>query len=99
MATKVKSKTTFNANNIVETCKFIPYSALLDQVAVEHIDQISCLISESAPFSWGDNNRSMVSPSRLLDHAEDALEGEEGAEEFIAAVKAIPENVYVDMEN
>jgi hypothetical protein len=63
----------------------------------------------NAPFSWGDNNRSLITASRLYRYCFDNLEDaypEEATEEvkeadihnFLHAIKAMGET-YIDLEN
>lgn len=82
----------------VQTVEFIPISDLLEKNDTS--GDLLYNISEGAPFTWGDNNRSLVTVHRLLEHCEDALSdsGEDG-ERFIAALKALPHLLYIDMEN
>lgn len=59
------------------------------------------VLSASAPFTWGDNNRSMVTASRLLEHVErcafDCIPSEE-LDRLIARLEALGET-YIDLEN
>jgi len=64
-------------------------------------------ISENAPFSWGDNNRTLVTAERLHDHCVDALEDATGDFEGINQVdidnflRQLEElgQTYIDLEN
>lgn len=61
------------------------------------------LISESAPFSWGNNNRTMVTASDFRHHCEERLEYAEDAprseiEDFLNSLAALGET-YLDLEN
>ena len=61
-------------------------------------------ISENAPFSWGDNNRTLITAERFLDHAERVLDDdnppitENEKEAFINQLKELGQT-YVDLEN
>lgn len=64
------------------------------------------LISENAPFSWGDNNRTMITASSFADHCENCLDtlcedegiSQEEIAEFLDKVRSLGET-YVDLEN
>lgn len=70
--------------------------------------------NEGAPFSWGNNNRTLVDPIRFGHHAEDVLDNEEsfssehtgrngsikGRKKFFSVLNQLAENgVYIDLEN
>ena len=63
-------------------------------------------ISEDAPFSWGDNNRSMVTAcdfkryceERLLDAADEEGIPQEDIDQFLEALESL-DAMYVDLEN
>ena len=48
-------------------------------------------LSENAPFSWGDNNRTLVSAERFKDHALDVIDMVESDEEGNNISKEIKE--------
>jgi len=62
------------------------------------------VISTDAPFSWGDNNRTMITAARFADHCEECIEPEDGVptikekEKFIAMLRDLGQ-MYVDLEN
>ena len=61
------------------------------------------LISEGAPFSWGDANRTLITASSFADHCEKRLLDSEGTSasaktKFLRAVRALGET-YIDLEN
>ena len=88
----------------IETCKFVPMSSL---VPSDWWGWAFCLLSDSAPFSWGDNNRTMVSKERFRDHCEERFEevvtaGDLSQEEFdmfLEKLDTIPDMVYIDLEH
>lgn len=84
-----------------EVCQFV---AVTNLVPEEWRHWFFEAISTDAPFSWGDNNRTMVTRDRFLDHALKRMEEwEELTENEIEAwkerVEALPEGVYIDLEN
>jgi hypothetical protein len=85
------------------------YIEASDLVPKEWVNWFWGLISESAPFSWGDNNRTFVTASRFLNHVSNALEtvkdfpeeGDPTEEEIDNFLKVIDElgETYIDLEN
>lgn len=64
------------------------------------------LVSGDAPFSWGDNNRTLVTASRFYDHCNEKLEfvvedGDVTQDEVDAFLKTIEDlgETYIDLEN
>ena len=57
-------------NITIETVKFVEVSTIVPECWK---DWFFNDISENAPFSWGDNNRTLVSSERFMDHAEYVL--------------------------
>lgn len=86
----------------IETCQFIPVTSIVPK---QWGDWFYGTLSEGAPFTWGDNNRSLVSKSRFLQHVQDVLIlGEndltqEDFDEFIKTVESIDDEIYIDLEN
>ena len=64
-------------------------------------------VSENAPFSWGDNNLSLVSAERFLNHLEDVLDLhddentiKEHKESVIDTLNYLSnKNIYIDLES
>ena len=81
-----------------QTCAFVPASSLVPKAWSEWF---WTLISENAPFSWGNNNRSLVTASDFARHCEDRLEGttsQSSITRFLKKVRALGET-YIDLEN
>lgn len=49
----------------VRHCRFVPVSLLLEEGSR---DWFYSAISENAPFSWGDNDRTLIRAKRLKDY-------------------------------
>ena len=90
-----------------ETCKFVRLTTLVPKKwSGWFYDQIST----DAPFSWGDNNRTLVTANRLADHAEECFESyrendvvvvraeEKEIEKWLAGIRKMG-NTYIDLEN
>jgi len=62
--------------------------------------------SENASFSFGDNNRTLITAERFADHAKDVMEmavedgcaTQEEADKFLAVLEALGQT-YIDLEN
>lgn len=87
-----------------EVCSFIPITELVPK---DWRGWFFEALSANAPFSWGDNNRSLITAAKLLDHAEDAVEdiavGEGKVcqgdwDDFKTMLEGLGE-IYVDLEN
>ena len=55
----------------IDTLRATPVSMILPP---EWRDWVWTAISEGAPFSWGDNNHSLVDPLDFGDHLQDVME-------------------------
>jgi hypothetical protein len=90
--------------NKIQHCEFIPVT---DVVPEGWRDWFYPLISESAPFSWGDANRTLVDADFFRRHVESCfsgLEEEEDAppheelEKFLGKLRGFGQ-LYIDLEN
>ena len=93
-----------------QTAKFVPISEIVPK---DWNGWFYDVISQDAPFSWGDNNRTLVDAISFGHHAEDMLDMEEsfgsntgrdglieGREEFFDILNALAKKkVYIDLEN
>jgi hypothetical protein len=55
-------------------------------------------ISDNAPFSWGDNDRTLVTASRFAAHCEQRLLYSMGVRRFMKRLHALGET-YIDLES
>lgn len=93
-----------------QTAKFI---SLSDIVPKDWESWFYTAISEDAPFSWGDNNRTLVDAISFGHHAQHVLDMEEsfgsntgrdsvikGRKKFFSTLNEMAEKyIYVDLEN
>ena len=84
----------------LEYCSFLKGS----DIVPDEWDTFWDVISESAPFSWGDNNRTLVTLQDFLDHAEKCLIFDpdykhEEIEEWVEYWRKLSGDIYVDLEN
>jgi len=78
------------------TCSYIPVSSLVPDRNARA--QICGLLSEDAPFSWGDNNLSLVTATRLAEHCEDRL-GDSAHELNLISLLGCLGETYIDLES
>lgn len=85
----------------VESCDFVE---ACDLVPREWDNWFWGAISENAPFSWGDNNRSLVCACDFLDHCKNRIDPAdypcctEDFERFCERVESLG-SLYIDLEN
>ncbi len=90
----------------VQECEYIPMTALVPRDWESWMWEV---ISDNAPFSWGDNNRTLVCAGRVADHMEIMLENNsdfctaDGAllpkyKAWLRDIRKLGET-YIDLEN
>jgi hypothetical protein len=88
-----------------KTLKFIEVSDLVPDSLLD--DDFWNRVEEDAPFSWGDNNRTLVTAERFADHCEDRMEDlldesnlffVQEARDFIEVLRRLGQT-YIDLEN
>lgn len=85
----------------VEKCEFVAATSLIPR---KWDSWFWGVISENAPFSWGDNNRSLVTARDFADHCANRVEGQ-GNRKWTKAVQTRIQEIrelgdmYVDLEN
>jgi hypothetical protein len=88
----------------IKTCQFIEANEL---VPPEWTSWFWSAVSENAPFTWGDNNRSMVCAIDFAIHCEDVLilEAQDTSKvkssevnTFIRMLRSLGD-IYIDLEN
>ena len=89
-----------------ETCKFIPISKLVPK---KWMGWFYDVISQNAPFTWGDNNRTLITANRLANHAKECLDNDldndhddlttqKEADKWVAEVRKLGATL-IDLEN
>jgi len=86
-----------------KTVEIIEVTSLVPK---EWVNWFYGLISENAPFSWGDNNRTLVTASRFHTHVfgcldlaiEDEDVSQEDVDSFLEMLEGLGET-YIDLEN
>ena len=82
------------------TCEFVLASQLIP-ARVDNFgwrEEFWCAISDNAPFSWGDNDRTMVTASRVADHCQNRLDDSPRAKRLLKKLWDLGET-YIDLEN
>jgi hypothetical protein len=88
----------------IKTCKFIEVSELIPP---EWTSWFWSAVSENAPFTWGENNHSMVSALDFSIHCNDVLVLKAQSTSYVksseitAFIKMLESlgNIYIDLEN
>jgi hypothetical protein len=81
----------------IQSCRFVLASDLFDE-----LDELWNAIACSDPdFTWGDNNRSLVTAEVLLDHCDSNGVESPQLDSLRQRVKTLPDGnqTYVDLEN
>ena len=83
----------------LETCEFIPLTALIPE---KWVDWFYERISENAPFSWGDNNRTLVDADAFARHCDNRdltdNASEKEVKKFMDMLNELGQT-YIDLEN
>jgi len=90
-------------HTLIETCQFIPASRLVPKAWTSWFWEVA---SQDAPFSWGDNNRTLVTAERLADHVvhlNDPVNGvrfvsAQAYQTFLRRLRKLG-TMYIDLEN
>ena len=56
-------------------------------------------VAEDAPFSWGDNNHSLVDIRSFANHCEERLDDSPKVKRWLREIRKMSDNIYIDMEN
>jgi len=80
----------------LRSCKFVHLTDLVP----DDMHWIYDALSDNAPFSWGDNDRTLVHASRVAEHVHDMLDREtsETVTQFLKQLDGLGE-IYIDLEN
>ena len=81
----------------------------IDRQTVEFVEMTSivpehwtfwfyAVISEDAPFSWGDNNRSMVTADDFARHCEERLDDSPQVKKWLKKIYTLGQ-MYIDLES
>lgn len=91
---------------VYETAKYVPLSEIVPD---NWKDWFYGAISQEAPFSWGDNNRTLVDAISFGHHAQEVMDMEEsfgnigtikGRKNFFSMLDQLEKDqVYIDLEN
>ena len=83
----------------VKTCRYVEATEIFKGFGLAW----DVFINGDPQCSWGDNNRSMVTPDVIIDALEqsDLNEGNEAkqVQKVIEILQSLPHDMYVDLEN
>ena len=91
----------------IQNCKFVEITSIVPK---EWTGWFYSAISQDAPFSWGDNNRTMVDAQSFANHIDEVLsyqddektlsEIEKHQDAFYDALNYLgAKKIYIDLEN
>lgn len=82
----------------IQTCEFISATGLIPS----HWTDFWGSFSSNAPFSWGDNNRTLVTAEAFADHAQDleleSVYGYGAVREWLKKIRRLGQT-YIDLES
>lgn len=83
----------------IKTCQYVEASEVFKGFGLAW----DVFINSDPQCSWGDNNRTMVTPDVIIDAMEDSdlNEGneEKQVEQVVKILRSLPQDMYVDLEN
>lgn len=83
----------------LETCEYIPGTSIVPR---KWDKWFWSLFSEGADFSWGDNNRTLITAERFADHCQDLDLAENSREKEVEVFMKMLRDLgqtYIDLEN
>jgi len=101
----MKNKKAIKFQKIIKMVKYIPVTDLIP-LSIPFAEIWPKIVDGNFPFSYGNNNYSLVSPIDFAKYCEESFE--ESFEEelkdirykkFLKNIRSIPQNVYIDLEN
>lgn len=78
----------------IQTCKFVSATELVPR---EWDDWFWETIGDNAPFSWGDNNRSLVAACDFARHCGNRMDDSRETQAFLDRVRSLGD-MYIDLE-
>lgn len=80
----------------IYTCEYVCASDIAPKWAI--VEDFWAKISEGAPFSWGDNELSLVTASCFADWCEEVLDDSRKVKNWLKQIRELGE-MYIDLEN
>ena len=80
----------------IYTCKYICVSDIAPKWAIK--EDFWAKVSEGAPFTWGDNNHSLVTASDFARWCEEVLDDSRKVKTWLKKIRELGE-MYIDLEN
>lgn len=79
----------------VHSCEFVSATDLIPRSWDSWFGET---ISNNAPFSWGDNDRSLVTAADFADHCEQCLDDSVKVKRFLHKLRELGQ-MYIDLES
>jgi hypothetical protein len=85
----------------IQACAFVSLSDITRKHLLTHgeISDFWDQFVNNAPFSWGDNNRSLVIASAVAEHCQNCLEGDSPPVQALLQSLRDLEDLYIDLES
>lgn len=83
---------------IIKTCKFVEATSVFKDCPLAW----DLFVNGDPPCTWGDNNRSLVTPDVIANFLEDAefdVKAEDQVNTVVARLDNLEDNTYIDLEN
>ncbi len=82
----------------IKHARYVAASSIIPKEAIKA--DFWHIVSENAPFSWGDNAHTLVSAKRFAEHCEDAFAGEPGLPVVLRRLRELDDlGLFVDLES
>ena len=87
-------------NYPINACCFVELSVILRNhfTTSGEVSTFWELVADDAPFSWGNNDHSLVTASSLADHCQGRLDDAPGAAAFVETLLDL-DDLYIDLES
>lgn len=83
----------------IKTCQYVEASEVFKGFSMAW----EVFIESDPKCSWGDNNRSMVTPDFIIEAMEDSDlnkgNEEKQVKQVVKILRSLPQDIYVDLEN
>ena len=80
----------------IKTCQYVEASEVFKGFGLA----LDVFVNSDPNCTWGNNNRSMVTPDVIIDALENSDEEEQTqVKKVVKILKSLPQDMYVDLEN
>ena len=83
----------------IKTCQYVEASEVFKGCDLAW----NVFFNSNPQCSWGDNNRTMVTPDVIIDAMEESAENvgkeQKQVEKVVKILRSLPQDMYIDLEN